>query len=172
VKAPVGGFALGAGLATVALIVIVYLLPGSRALELEIYVLVVGGMATLAAVVAARRAFPLAEGSAIADAMEPEPREAVAPPELERTERVLSMATSAAFDVHFRLRPMLREIAEQRLGERRGLALDAGGTRVEEALGPELWALVRPDREAPRRRFGAGLEPETLQRMIERLESL
>jgi hypothetical protein len=171
-KALVGGFALGAGLATIALIVIAYLLPGSRALEVEIYVLVVGAMATLSAVLAARRAFPLAEGSAIADALEEKPREAVAPPELERTERVLSMATSAAFDVHFRLRPMLREIAEQRLGDRRGLALDAGGTRVEEALGPELWAIVRPDRATPRRRFGAGVGPETVQRMIERLESI
>jgi hypothetical protein len=171
-KPLVGGFALGTGLATIALIVVAYLLPGSRALEVEIYVLVVGAMATLSAVLAARRAFPLVEGSAIADALEEEPREAVAPPELERTERVLSMATSAAFDVHFRLRPMLREVAEQRLADRRGLALDAGGTRVEEELGPELWALVRPDREAPRRRFGAGLEPEAVQRMLERLESL
>jgi hypothetical protein len=171
-KALVGGLALGAGLATIALIVLLYLLPGSRGLELEIYVLVVGGMATFSAVLAARRAFPLAEGSAIADALKEDQREAVVPPELERTERVLSMATSAAFDLHFRLRPMLREVAEQRLGDRRGLALDAGGPRVEEALGPELWAIVRPDREAPRRRFGAGVEPEALHLMIERLESL
>jgi len=172
VKALVGGLALGAGLATIALIVLLYLLPGSRGLELEIYVLVVGGMATLTGVLAARRAFPVSEGSAIADALEEEPREAVAPPELERTERVLSMATSASFDLHFRLRPMLRDVAEQRLGDRRGLALDAGGTRVEEALGPDLWAIVRPDREAPRRRFGAGVEPEALRLIIERLESL
>ena len=171
-KPLLGGLALGLGLATIALIVVAYLLPGSRALEVEIYLLAVGGMATLAAVLAARRAFPLVQGSTIADALEEESREAVAPPELERTERVLSMSTSAAFDVYFRLRPMLREVAEQRLGDRRGLALDAGGPRVEEALGPELWELVRPDREAPKRRFGAGLEPEAMQRLVERLESL
>ena len=166
------GLALGAALATLVLIVLTYLLPGSRELVVEIYVLTVGGMATLTGVLAARRAFPVGEGSAISDALKDEPQEAVVPPDLERTERIVSMATSASFDVYFRLRPILREIAEQRLAERRGLALDAAGARVEEALGPELWDVVRPDREAPRRRFGPGLEAETVRGMVERLESL
>lgn len=129
-------------------------------------------MATLTAVLAARRAYPVTTGSAIADALQEEPREAVAPPELERTERVLTMATSASFDLHFRLRPMLREVAEQRLADRHGLALDGGGERVERLLGDGLWAIVRPDREAPRRRFGPGVEPAELAGMIDRLERL
>ena len=171
-KALAAGLGLGAGLATVALIVLLYLLPGSRELELEIYVLVVGAMATLTAVLAARQAYPVATRSAIAKALEEESREAVAPPELERTERVLTMATSASFDVHFRLRPILREVSEQRLADRHGLVLDSGGERVEALLGADLWEIVRPDREAPRRRFGAGVEPEALAGVIDRLESL
>jgi hypothetical protein len=172
VKALAAGLGLGIGLATVALIVLLYLLPGSRELELEVFVLVVGAMATLTAVLAARRAYPVTRGSAIADALKEESREAVAPPELERTERVLTMATSASFDLHFRLRPMLREVAEQRLADRHSLVLDSGGERVHALLGEELWEVVRPDRGAPRRRFGPGVEPEELAGMIDRLESL
>jgi hypothetical protein len=165
------GLALGAGLATVALVVVAVLLPGRRPLEEDIYVLLIGGMAVFAAVLAARRAYPLSGRSAIAEALETEPRKAVPPPDLERTERVLSMSTNAAFDVHFRLRPILREIAEQRLADRRGLRLDSGERRVREALG-DVWELVRPEREAPSQRFGQGIAPERLQRAIERLETL
>jgi hypothetical protein len=171
-KALAAGLGLGIGLATVALIVLLYLLPGSRELELEVYVLVAGAMATLTAVLAARQAYPVSTGSAIADALKEEPREAVAPPELERTERVLTMATSASFDLHFRLRPMLREVAEQRLADRHGLVLDSGGEPVERLLGERLWEIVRPEREAPRRRFGPGLEPEELAGVIDTLERL
>jgi hypothetical protein len=166
------GLSLGAGLATLALILVAVLLPGHRPLEEDIYVLVVGGMAVFAAVLAARRAYPLSGGSAIAHALEREPRKAVPPPDLERTERVLSMSTNAAFDVHFRLRPILREIAEQRLADRRGLRLDSGGRRVREALGDELWELVQPDRAPPSKRFGDGIEPGRMQRVVERLETL
>jgi hypothetical protein len=166
------GLALGVAFVTLAFVVVAVLLPGRRPLEADIYVLVVGGMAVFAAVLAARRAYPLSGRSAIAEALEAEPRKAVPPPDLERTERVLSMSTNAAFDVHFRLRPILREIAEQRLADRRGLRLDTGDHRVREALGDELWELVRPDREAPSKRFGDGLGSERMQRVVERLESL
>jgi hypothetical protein len=166
------GLLSAASVVTVALVFAAVLEPGKRALELDIYVLVVGGMAVLTAVLAARRAYPLAARSAIADALEEEPRAAIRPPDLDRTERVLSMATNAAFDVHFRLRPILREVAEQRLADRRGLRLDSGDERVQEALGDELWALVRPDREQPRRRFGEGIEVEQLARVVDRLEAV
>lgn len=166
------GLALGTGLATIALVFFAVLEPGWRSLELDVYVLVVGGMAVLTAVLAARRAYPLAHGSALAEALEPETREIVRPPDLDRTERVLSMATSAAFDVHYRLRPMLREVAEQRLADRRGLRLDSGDRRVREALGEELWELVRPDRLPPTERFGDGIELPRMGVIVERLEAL
>jgi hypothetical protein len=171
-KRLVVGLALAGGLATLALVLVALLIPGHRPLELDVYVLVVGGMAVFAAVLAARRAYPVSRGSAIAEALEGEPREAVPPPDLERTERVLSMSTTAAFDVHFRLRPILREIAEQRLADRRGLRLDSGERRVREALGDELWEIVQPEREPPSQRFGQGIPPERLARVIERLETL
>ena len=159
------------GLATVALFVMRSVEPGRRALELDIYVLLVGALAVLAAVLAARRAIPVSTSSALAEALEPEPPEALRPPDLERTERIVTMATTTSFDLHYRLRPILREVAEQRLADRRGLRLDEDpGAR--EALGEALWEIVRPDREPPERRFTEGLAPRSLRAAIERLEVL
>jgi hypothetical protein len=172
VKRLVAGVILGTSLATIALIVFRVVLPGWQELELDIYVLTVGAMALLAAILATRRAFPLEEGSTLAAALDREERPPVRPPDLERTERMLSMATTTAFDLHFRLRPVLREVAEQRLADRRGLRLDSGDPRVTEACGEELWEVVRPDRVAPDHRFLPGLPRADLHRIVERLESI
>ena len=160
-----------AGLATVALLVLRSVFPGRQALELDVYVLVVGALAVLTAVLAGQRAIPVSTTSAIAEALEREPAEALRPPDLERTERLVTMATSTAFDLHYRLRPILREVAEQRLGDRRGIRLDVD-PEAEEALGAVLWDVVHPDRRPPAKRFDPGLEPELLRASIARLEEL
>jgi hypothetical protein len=172
VKRLLAGVLLGATLASGALIVVRVLLPGWKELELDVYVLTVGAIALLAAILAARRAFPIEEGSSLAAALERDPRPPLRPPDLERTERILSMAATTAFDLHYRLRPVLREVAEQRLADRRGLRLDSGDPRVVEACGDELWEVVRPDRAAPERRYQAGLRPDALVRVVERLEQI
>jgi hypothetical protein len=160
-----------AGLATVALFVLRSVFPGRQDLELDIYVLVVGALAVLTAVLAAQRAIPVSTSSAIAEAMEREPAEALRPPDLERAERLVTMAATTAFDLHYRLRPILREVAEQRLADRRGIRLD-DGPEAGEALGRDLWEVLRPDREPPGKRFAPGFEPEKLRAAIVRLESL
>jgi hypothetical protein len=160
-----------AGLATVALVVLRSVEPGREDLELDIYVLFVGALALLTAVLAAQRAIPVSKTSAIAEALDREPPETLRPPDLERTERVVAMAASTAFDLHYRLRPILREVAEQRLNDRRGIRLDDEAD-AKEALGTELWEVVRADREPPTRRFDPGLGPDGLVAAIERLEQL
>jgi hypothetical protein len=159
-------------LATIAFAIARLAQPGRQALEIDIYVLLIGSMAVATAVLAIREAFPPARGSGIAAALAVEPPPPVRPPDLVRTERLLTMGTSTAFDFHYRLRPILREVAEQRLADRRGLRLDAGSPEVQEALGEELWELVRPDREAPDERFRADVDREAVERAVERLESL
>jgi Domain of unknown function (DUF4129) len=146
--------------------------PGRRALWLDVYLLVLGAIAVFAAVLATREAFPLDRGSALAAALEREPRDALRPHELERLEREVTLGTSTAFDLHYRLRPILREVAEQRLADRHGLRLDRGGREVEAALGEELWELVRPERKPPEKRWAPGLEDEAVRRVVERLEAL
>jgi hypothetical protein len=161
-----------AAMATLAYVVARLAAPGRHALWLDVYVLVLGAIAVVAAVLATRQAFPLDRGSALAAALEREPREALRPKELERLEREVTLGTSTAFDLHYRLRPILREVAEQRLADRRGLRLDRGGSDVKAALGEELWELVRPDRTPPEKRWAVGLGDDALGRAVERLEAL
>ncbi|HKD33813.1 MAG TPA: hypothetical protein VKB73_10115 [Gaiellaceae bacterium] len=168
----VAGVALGAVLASGALIIARVLEPGRRELELDIYVLTVGAIALLAGILVTRRAFPLEDRSSLAEALDRDERPSVRPPDLERTERLVSMASTTAFDLHFRLRPVLREVVEQRLAERRGLRLDSGDPRVQEACGAELWEVVRPDREPPDNRYRPGLEREAFERVVARLEEI
>jgi hypothetical protein len=158
-------------LASIALVLARFAQPGRFALELDVYILVVGGLALFQVVVATREAYPRAGRSALAEALDREPPGPLRPPELERLERELTLGASTAFDLHYRLRPTLREIAGERLASR-GLRLDGGGAAVEEALGEELWELVRPDREPPVRRFADGISPNAAQRVVERLETL
>jgi len=167
VKQLLGAWLLVTALATVALLLARLLEPGRFELELDVYVLAIGGLALLLTVVHARKAYPREEQSAVAAALEREPAEAKRPPELERLERELTMATATAFDLHSRLRPLVREIAGMRLATH-GLRLDD----AEGALGPELWEIARPDRTSPSNRHAEGISPAALRRVVEELEAL
>ena len=155
-------------LATVGLLVARLFEPGRFELELDVYLLAVGGLALLDAVVLVREAYPVEPPvPAIARALERDEPEPPRLAELERVERELTMATTTSFDLHTRLRPLVREIAASRLANR--------GERLEESeaeLGDELWALVRPDRAAPTDRHGEGISREAVHRVVERLEAL
>jgi hypothetical protein len=160
-----GGFAL---LAAIVLLLARVFEPGRFELELDVYILVVGGVALLNVVVLIREAYPLERPvTQIARALERDEPEPQRLPELERVERELTMATATSFDLHTRFRPLARDIATARLAAR--------GRKLEESeneLGEELWALVRPDRPVPTDRHGAGIAPESVQRIVDRLEAL
>jgi len=147
------------------------LAPGRHELELDIYVLVLGGMALLAMISWLRQIAPPEGRSALETAVEPHPPELPRIVELDRLERELYMGASRSFDLHFRLRPVLREIAGARL-ERRGLRLDSGSPKVRALLGEDLWELVDPDREPPSNRQSPGPGLDFLELTVERLESL
>ena len=86
-------------LATIALLVARFAQPGRFALELDVYILVVGGLALLEVVMATRQAYPRAANSALAEALERQPPGPLRPPELERLERELTLGSSTAFDL-------------------------------------------------------------------------
>lgn len=149
------------------------LAPGRGALELQVCALVAGTTVVLAGVLVVQEAFPTARTSALAAALNrrraPEPHR---PHGLVAIERLVILAEAAAFDLHYRLRPILREIAVQRLADSRGLRLDGGGPQVEQILGEGLWELVRPERPGPESRFDPGVRSQDLRHAIERLESI
>jgi hypothetical protein len=160
-----------AAVAVVALVVARMLAPGRKELELDIFVLVLGGFGLLVLASELRRLAPPAGDSLVEAALEPEPVEERPIADLLRLERELSMAAARQFDLHYRLRPILRDIAAAKL-ERRGLAIDSGRPAVEELLGDELFELTSAEREPPSDRLAPGLGLDGLDRTISRLERL
>ncbi len=167
-KRLLAGWLVFTGLATIALLVAHFVAPGRFAIELDVFILAVGGLALVEVVILIREAYPLEERSALASALEREEVKPSRPPEVERLERELTMATASSFDLHARLRPPLREIAAVRLA-RRGVRLDDDG---EEILSEELWELVRPGRRPPTDRHAPGITPKALRETVEELEAL
>ena len=155
------------GVAAAALGLARLLAPGWFELELDVFVLAVGGIALVDVVIATREAYPPEETPAIAEALAREPADPRRPAELDRLERELTMASAAAFDLHARLRPLVTEIAAVRLAAR-GVRLEDG----EHELGEDVWELVRPDRPTPTDRHAPGIPAKSLRRVVERLETL
>jgi hypothetical protein len=160
-----------ATLATIGLFVARVIAPGRSELELDVYVLALGGLGLLVMSSALGRIAPRENESLLEEALAPEPPETVPIAALERLQREVTLAASREFDLHYRLRPVLREIAAARL-ERRGASLDSHTTRARELLGDELWSLTKPDREPPQNRQAPGIGFEELERTVERLERL
>lgn len=160
-----------AALAVVALVIARIAAPGRKDLELDIFVLVLGGFGLLVLSSELRRLAPTAQGSLVEEALEPEEPEERPIADLLRLERELSMAAARQFDLHYRLRPILRDIASARL-EQRGLDIDSGRPAVEELLGDELFELTTAEREPPANRLAPGPGIDRLDRTIARLERL
>lgn len=164
-----GAVAAGVG-ALVGVLLVYSSVPAHRLLDG--YLLFLGSLLLLALVRATNLAGRAEEASLYEIALSRHERRPERPQALEKLERAVALAAVSSFDVHLRLRPVLREIAAHRLAEQRGSDLDRGSPEVREALGDELWDLVRPDREPPDDRFGPGLPLARLSRALERLERI
>ena len=153
-------------LATLALAVGAVAAPGSRTLALEVYLFVVTGLTLLGLLVAVTTAVPPRA------AQRPHRRqlEATTLPQLDSITQAVSFAQASAAGLHYRLRPILREVAAARLA-RRGVALDREPQRARALLGEPAWELVRPDRE-PGERFEKGWAEADLVKVVEGLESV
>jgi hypothetical protein len=93
-------------------------------------------------------------------------------PDLASLDRLLSLSLANAEDVHARLRPLVTDIARQRLADHTGVRIDADPAAAGRLLGEETWELVRPDRPRPADRRGRGLPPEHLRAIVESLERI
>ena len=164
--------AAAAALLTAGLVLALVFRPGEWRLAVDAWLLALGAVALAAAVAATRGAHPRQGRSPF----EPGRRRPERPPEqlaqLARVEREVEMASGTAFDVHYRLRPLLREVSRHRLAARRGLVLDSGSEAVRTALGENLWELVRPDRTPPRRHHDPGLSVKDIRSAVETLETI
>jgi hypothetical protein len=152
------------GLATLAFVISAFAFPGDRSIELHAYVLVLGAMLMAAVVSAVGGALPRGRRSQLTLALreQPQPEEPVR--DLERMQRVVTLAVANAHDLHVRLLPILRDIAAARL-ER------TGRRPGPETLG-RWWPLLRPDRPAPAERFEAGIPAADLRALVADLEKM
>lgn len=156
---------------TLALGLVIALLPDHAALGVHVWLLTVLALLALVFLGATRRAYPQTPSPFSASLVRPTVVTA-RPAGLLRMERELSMAGSAAFDVHHRLRPVLVELAAGLLTSRRGIDLRSDPELAHAALGDDAWALVRPERQPPPDRDGPGLPVSELDRVVSALEAL
>jgi hypothetical protein len=92
--------------------------------------------------------------------------------EFESIRRTVDGARYSAFDVHFMLRPLLRELAASRLRARRAIELDAQPESASEVLGPEAYALLREGRPAPMNYRRPVMSLREIERIVKVLESI
>ncbi len=171
VRRPPPGAVAAAVLASIGFAVGLAMRPGDADVAVEAYVLFLGALGLGLLAQATSRTFAPPEASRLSAVLRRPPRGEERVAELDRIERELEMATQSAFDTHYRLRPILRELAATRLAER-GVELDGPGGRAEQLLGPEAWQLVRPGVERPPDHFASGVRLEDVERVLDALERL
>jgi hypothetical protein len=172
VKAVVWSFCVAVlGGAFVAGVAAVFL-PLSPGLVLDLYLLFVGGIALLGLVRTVRVAQPGSGESPFEAALRPIRARPQRPPELVRLEQRIALAATTAFDVHFRLRPAVRDVAAQRLWAKHAIDLETHPDRAQALLGADAWELARPDRPPPSDPFAPGLGVPGIERVVGELEQV
>ena len=132
--------------------------PGVRNITLHVYVLVIGGLVMLGIVAAAGDAVPKRHRSELDRALAEGVGRDKPVQEVERMTREVTLGAATAYDLHVRLLPQLRQIAQARL-ER------SGRTFGPDTVGP-WWELLRPDRPTPEDRHAAGITPAELRALV------
>jgi hypothetical protein len=159
-------------LPTAALVVGLFLAPARAELWAHLYLIAVLAIGLAATVALLRAEQPEGGPSAFEAALRRPEHEPSRLPELARAEREVTLAAASAFDLHYRLRPALREAAGGLLAARRGIDLDLQPDRARALLGEEAWQLVRPDREPPHDRHAPGIGAAELGRVLGALEAI
>jgi len=161
-----------AAVAVVILVVALQTLPFRHGVILQVWLIACGGLILLRLVAATRAPALDNEPSSFERALRSTPSPPERPPELARLEREVYLGMTGQFYLHRRLRPTLREIAEQRLRDRRGVELDSGDADVLAALGEDGWELLRPDRTEHWNRDAAGIRLAELEQVVAALERI
>jgi hypothetical protein len=161
-----------AAVAAIILVVALRTLPFRHGVIVQVWLLACGGLMLLQLVSATRAPALDNEPSSFERALRSAPSPPERPPELARLEREVYLGMTGQFYLHRRLRPTLREIAEQRLRDRRGVELDSGDADVLAALGEDGWELLRPDRTEHWNPDAAGIRLAELERVVAALERI
>jgi len=160
-------------LGSIAVAVVLFLLPGRREVATDAYVLFIGAIGLLLGVSATRAASPdVHEPSLAAELEDPLDVPPERPRELERLEREVYLSLGSSFYLHHRMRPVLREIATHRLLTRHGVGLDTKPDAAAALLGEPAWGWLRADREEPRDRWATGPPLAELEAVVDAVERI
>jgi hypothetical protein len=85
-------------------------------------------------------------------------------------ERAVRFSETSSADMHVRLRPVLREVARERLLAHGGIDLDREPDAARAALGETAWELVRPDRPAPPSARDPAASPALVRSIVDAVE--
>jgi hypothetical protein len=155
-------------LATLVLIAVVWLIPGQTDLVARAYIPLIAGIAISVRVREILDASPSA--SRPRRRRRPPPRDRL--PDLRRLEATLAVSPSSAKETYHRLRPILREIAADRLEVGRRIDLDEEPIRARDALGDEAWAYLRADVPMPEDRSLPGPSLIRTEEIVASLEAI
>ena len=158
--------------AAIILVVALQTLPFRHGVIIQAWLLACGGLILLQLVAATRAPALDNEPSSFERALRSAPSPPERPAELARLEREVYLGVTGQFFLHRRLRPTLREIAGQRLRDRRGIELDSGNADVLAALGEDGWELLRPDRTEHWNPDAAGIRLAELEQVVAALERI
>jgi hypothetical protein len=163
-------------LGLIALAVTSFHFPGRRHVALDAFVLYLGALGLAAAGRATRAANPDVHEPTLDDELD-DHHEALGrlperPAELARLEREVHLSLGSAYDLHHRLRPLLREVAAHRLLMRHGIDSEARPDAAAAILGDTTWAWLRPDRPEPRDRWTPGPSLAEVRALVDAIENL
>jgi hypothetical protein len=159
--------------AVLALLLVSFLFPGRRHVALDAFVLFLGALGLVMAVRATHGASPEIHRPTLDEELN-DPLDVLPqrPVELERLEREVHLSLGSGFYLHHRLRPLLVEIATNRLLLRHGVDLERRPDEAEKIVGPQAWEWLRPDRKEPRDRWAQGPPIEDLSAVVTALERI
>jgi len=140
-------------------------------LTLVVYVFVLGGALLILLLSRLAKTMPRAHQ---VGRLLPRAKDAVDEVEqFQRIARQLTLSSSREFDLHYHLRPLVKEIASARLARQHGIDLEREPERAQRLIGTgRVWELVRPDREPPEDRAARGWSKPDLQQLMHELEEL
>lgn len=159
-------------LATLVLVVVLVFRPVTTEVAVDGYILALAAIALFHLVSAATRPEPGSRRSLYDQALEVRTVEPERPQTLTRLEREVALGVDTAFYAHYRLRPLLREIADQRLESRFSCRVEQPSREARTSLPDDAWTLFEPDRAPPRDPHAPGLGRERLAAIVDALEKI
>jgi hypothetical protein len=173
VKRLLSGWTALVVLGVIAFVAVSFTFPGRRHIALDAFILFLGALGLAGGVRATRRASPDVHEPSLTDELA-DPLDVLPqrPAELERLEREVYLSLGSSFYLHHRLRPVLREVAANRLLLRHGLDLDARPAEARKLVGDNAWSWLRPDRPEPTDRWAPGPPIAELTAIIDALERI